>query len=380
MEYDENERTKLESSTKNSIRELRKKKKQNISNTIINPQIIILILLLIILIILFLNTIQKQKNLFNKKLKEYEIIYNMTLSNITKHFNQKIDILQIENENLKEKLRTIILTKNFKEEKLNTNGTEKAKIVAITYGSEWYEKAVEYNGKSAYELAKVDKWYGYTPKDIDADFKEKNEYILSNSRGAGYWLWKPYFILRTMKEKLNYGDYLIYSDAGILFVDKAQKIVDFIESKNVEMYLHRLPHLEKEYTKRDAFILMGADMPFYAETGQFNAAFQIYKKSKFTEHFLEEYLYYAKDKRIITDDQNVLGRENYAGFVDHRHDQSILSLLTKKYGQVNANKMNVDLNIVKNFEELMPTIFCHHRMGSMESYESLKEYCKNMNS
>ena len=66
MEYDENERTKLESSTKNSIRELRKKKKQNISNTIINPQIIILILLLIILIILFLNTIQKQKNLFNK--------------------------------------------------------------------------------------------------------------------------------------------------------------------------------------------------------------------------------------------------------------------------------------------------------------------------
>ena len=117
------------------------------------------------------------------------------------------------------------------------------------------------------------------------------------------------------------------------------------------MYLHRLPHLEKHYTKRDAFILLGADLPFFSETGQFNAAFQVYKKSKFTEIFLEEYLYYAHDKRIITDDENTLGKPNYEGFIDHRHDQSILSLLTKKYSQVNANKMNIDVEIAKISQE-----------------------------
>ena len=247
--------------------------------------------------------------------------------------------------------------------------------MAISYANELYKTQLEFNKKSALETAKVDEFYAYGPEDIDDEFKKKNEYILSQGRGNGYWLWKPYFLLKTLKTKLNNGDYLIYSDACILYIDKAQKIVDFINSRNAEMYLHRLPHLEKHYTKRDAFILLGADLPFFSETGQFNAAFQIYKKSKFTEIFLEEYLYYAQDKRIITDDENTLG-PNYEGFIDHRHDQSILSLLTKKYSQVNANKMNINVEIVKNFTELMPTIFCHYRQMGFSSYEDLKKNCK----
>ena len=141
------------------------------------------------------------------------------------------------------------------------------------------------------------------------------------------------------------------------------------------MYLHRNPQLERQYTKRDAFILLGVDSPFYSETGQFNAAFQIYKKTRFTEAFLEEYLYYSQDRRIITDDPNKLGKENYNEFKDHRHDQSILSLLTKKYAQVNANKANIDINIVKNFTELMPTIFCHFRKMRFDNFSEVKKYC-----
>ena len=222
----------------------------------------------------------------------------------------------------------------------------------------------------------VDEFYAYTPGDIDEEFKEKNKDILSRGSGNGYWLWKPYFLYKTLKTKLKDGDYLIYSDAGILYIDKAQLIVDFLNERKAEMYFHRLPHLEKHYTKRDAFILLGADLPFFTETGQFNAAFQIYKKSRFTEIFLEEYLYYAQDKRIISDDPNTLGLENYEGFIDHRHDQSILSLLTKKYSQVNANKMNIDVDIVKNFTELMPTIICHYRKMGFKDYEDLKNICK----
>ena len=163
-----------------------------------------------------------------------------------------------------------------------------------------------------------------------------------------------------------------------MYVEPAQKLVDFLKEKKLDMYLHRLPHLEKQYTKRDAFILLGVDQPFYAETGQFNAAFQVYRKTKFTEFFLGEYLYYAQDKRIITDDANVLGVSNYPEFRDHRHDQSILSLLTKKYGQVNANKTNLELDDVKKFVEVMPTVFCHYRQRGVSNYESLKEMCKDV--
>jgi len=41
----------------------------------------------------------------------------------------------------------------------------------------------------------VDEYYNYGPNDIDNEFKKKNIEILSQKRGNGYWLWKPYFIL-----------------------------------------------------------------------------------------------------------------------------------------------------------------------------------------
>lgn len=329
------------------------KKHEKISNYIFFSIIFILFVLIIIYIIY--KIISTERNAFYKKI--------LTL-------NEQKDIIETNNKIIKKEYE------NYKNQMVFYN---KSKIVAISYGSNEFKNHLEYLQKSALEIAKVDEFYGYTPDDIDKDFKNKNSYILSQSRGNGYWLWKPYFIVKTFKNYLQDGDYLIYSDAGTFYTDRAQLLVDFLNERGAQMYLHRLPHLEKYYTKRDAFILLGADLPFFTETGQFNAAFQVYKKSKFTEIFLDEYLYYAQDKRIITDDENELGLPNYDGFIDHRHDQSVLSLLTKKYSQVNANKMNINVTIVKNFTELMPTIFYHYRRGSYKNYEDLKKHALEAN-
>ena len=373
--YDENEEVDLKYGESRHERNNRKriKNKKNIKKKITTNRIFWLIILfafaLIVLIFIF-------KRMLNNERDAYESI-------IQKMTEEKQ--LLIKNNSILEREKKYY--KNLSEiyfERLDKNMdvddvlNKKYKIVAISYGSEQYDKQLEYNGKSALEIAKVNEFYGYKPKDIDHDFREKNKYILDKGRGNGYWLWKPYFLYKTLTEKLNYGDYLIYADAAIMYVDSAKKLVDFLKEKKLDMYLHRLPHLERQYTKRDAFILLGVDQPFYAETGQFNAAFQIYRKTKFTEFFLGEYLYYAQDKRIITDDSNELGVSNYEDFRDHRHDQSILSLLTKKYGQVNANKTNLDINLIKNYQEVMPTIFCHYRQRGVGSYEDLKEMCKDV--
>ena len=373
--YDENEEVDLKYGESRHERNNRRriKNKKNIKKKITTNRIFWLTILfafvLIILILIF-------KRMLNQERDAYEsIIQKMT----------EEQQLLIKNNSILEREKKYY--KNLSEiyfERLDKNMdvddvlNKKYKIVAISYGSEQYDKQLEYNGKSALEIAKVNEFYGYKPKDIDHEFREKNKYILDKGRGNGYWLWKPYFLYKTLTEKLNYGDYLIYADAAIMYVDSAKKLVDFLKEKKLDMYLHRLPHLERQYTKRDAFILLGVDQPFYAETGQFNAAFQIYRKTKFTEFFLGEYLYYAQDKRIITDDSNELGVSNYEDFRDHRHDQSILSLLTKKYGQVNANKTNLDINLIKNYQEVMPTIFCHYRQRGVGSYEDLKEMCKDV--
>ena len=40
----------------------------------------------------------------------------------------------------------------------------------------------------------------FNKNEIDADFQQNNENILSCSRGGGYWLWKPYIINETLKK------------------------------------------------------------------------------------------------------------------------------------------------------------------------------------
>ena len=251
----------------------------------------------------------------------------------------------------------------------------KPKIVAISYADQSFQNQLLINKKTALEVGKVDEYYSYGPNDIDINFKEKNKDILSKKRGNGYWLWKPYFILKTLKEKLNEGDYLIYTDAGILYMNSTYIIIDSLKKKNADMWMIRLKYIEKQYTKRDAFILLGADLPFYTDTNQYMAGIQVYKKSKFTEKFLEELLYYSQDKRIITDEPNILGFKNYKEFIENRHDQSVLSILIKKYGQVNSGKTNMKINEIKQRNIFIPFIFCIYRRKKFLDYNDIKEKC-----
>ena len=266
---------------------------------------------------------------------------------------------------------------NFKFDR-NKNCHKKPKIIAISYSNKGFQRQLKINKKSAIEVGKVNEYYSYGPEDIDHEFKEKNKDILSRKRGNGYWLWKPYFILKTLKEKLNEGDYLIYTDAGILYMNSTWKIIEFLEKKEADMWAIQTHYIERWYTKRDAFILLGADMPFYSETPQYLAGIQVYKKSKFTEKFLEEVLYYSQDKRIITDDPNSLGYKNYKRFRDNRHDQTILSIMIKKYGQANFGKTNISLNKLQKQKNFMPYIFCIYRRKFFKNYDDIRNKCNRI--
>jgi len=246
----------------------------------------------------------------------------------------------------------------------------KPKIVAISYGNDLYKKQLQVNKKSAIEVGEVDEYYSYGPNDIDPVFREKNKDILNRKRGNGYWIWKSYFINKTMIEKLNYGDYLIYADAGILYMNSSHLLIDF-------MWAYKLTILEKSYTKRDAFILMDADTPYYYDTNQYMAGIQIYKKSNYTVKFIQEWLNYCQDERIITGIKNTLGHHNYPGFIENRHDQTALSILIKKYGEANSGSSNMTLDELKQRKHIiMPNIICMYRRKPFKDYDDIKEKCK----
>jgi len=201
--------------------------------------------------------------------------------------------------------------------------------VAISYATEKYSKQLKYNTKTAYKKAKFDKVIEYGPKDIDRDFYEKFKHILMQKKGAGYWLWKAYCIDKAIKQ-LNYGDYLFYCDASAFYTRPIDPLIKCMEKNNEDIMVFELPLIEKQWTKKGTFILMDCDEDRYSNSNQILASYILLKKTIKSELFVSEYLDYCCNDKIISDKKNEFG-ENLDGFLEHRYDQSILSLLSKKH-------------------------------------------------
>ena len=202
--------------------------------------------------------------------------------------------------------------------------------ILINYANHVFRESQKLNSLTGKEVGLFDKVISYSPKDIQPDFFERNKKILSQKKGNGYWLWKPYFIKKTL-ETLNFGDFLFYCDSGSYFIKPITPLIELSLDTGHDIISFELPHLERVWTKRDAFILMDCDSRKYSESKQRLASFSLWKKSGFTMDFINENLNYAQDERVITNLKNQCGYRNYPGFREHRHDQSIFSLLLKKH-------------------------------------------------
>jgi hypothetical protein len=163
------------------------------------------------------------------------------------------------------------------------------------------------------------------------------EFVKKNRRGYGYWLWKPLVILNRMNDTSD-GDIIIYADAGcgISIKDEARvKFKEWIQHVN-EHPTHRISfrmhHKEEHYTKADVFKYMNCDADEYKQTGQGIGGIQIYVNNTENKLFLNELLHHmtVENYHYLTDSPSKIS--NSPGFIDHRHDQSLLSLMMKKYG------------------------------------------------
>lgn len=173
---------------------------------------------------------------------------------------------------------------------------------------------------------------------LDPLFKTQNAHILRHSRGSGYWLWKPFVILKRLTE-LQEGDVLCYCDSSYRFLSDARKIADeWLNDGDIGACNNKSnntswkEHTDRKYTKYDTFELMkvpsGNERELIKSTPQAWAGFVLLRKSDASMSFVREWLHYAQNAQIITDQRSVMGEED-PGFLDNRHDQSIYSILLK---------------------------------------------------
>ncbi len=258
--------------------------------------------------------------------------------------------------------------------------------ILINYADLTYFESRRNNTISGTEVAGFDKVIEYTRSSIDAEFQDKHSGILNQTRFAGYCLWKPYIILKTVQE-VDDDDMVFYCDAGCTFIGDMQPYFDICEKEKNGLILFRSNQLNETWTKRDCFHLMGMDSLAYTKTEHLCASFVLCKKTDFVLDFLSEWLEYMKDPRIATDMPNACGLDNYPVFRDHRADQSVLSLLSRYHNvsllkdltqfgnefddpryrkESKAMKETgvigyIDGPIIKRDEDDLPQVIHHHR-------------------
>lgn len=206
--------------------------------------------------------------------------------------------------------------------------------IFVTYSNDYYAEVRDFACKMAMEKGHFDKVLCYTPNDIDQHFFHDNKKILETKYGAGLWLWKPYAINKALTEVSQEGDYVFYCDAASFFVRHCRFITNVMKRESRNILACVTPLLEKYFTKEQTFVGMGCESSEYKNTNQFHASFMCFRKCEYTIKFVSEWLNLCCNYDLISVEVTQSEYPNPTYFVAHRQDQSIFSLLCKKYGVV----------------------------------------------
>jgi len=206
----------------------------------------------------------------------------------------------------------------------------------ITYGDEKYKKSRERICKEAEDS----KWFNnvkyFTNNDYDKDFYNKYKKILNLQRGGGYWIWKPYFI-KTYLDNLNDNDILVYIDSGCSINKNNKKEFDrYIEIvKNditgiLGFQYTNLFYQEKKWNIQEVFNYFNVeDNIDILDSPQICGGIQIIHKKPKSIEIINKWYNVIEDNILLFTDNYSKEQKEY--FRDHRHDQSIQSVIKKIY-------------------------------------------------
>lgn len=218
-------------------------------------------------------------------------------------------------------------------------------ISFISYGNDTYKDARDRIQSQATTMGcfngqiKV-----YTPEDLSADFKAAVGDVLNESRGGGYWIWKPY-IIADMLSKLNTDDILVYADAGCTLqpvgVPRLKEYAEMISPKSGKSILAmRLldgtkygpgGFLQKKWTSTPIFEYFNQAIDGeFANSSQILCGVVICRKCPESEKVIGRWLEVARSRPdLFTDRHNEESKKSNPAFIDNRHDQPIFSMIVQ---------------------------------------------------
>jgi hypothetical protein len=162
--------------------------------------------------------------------------------------------------------------------------------------------------------------------DLGGEFLARCHDHFNYLKGAGYYVWKSR-VVQIALERMAEGDELLYLDSSIELSDPAKSMFKLLEKQDIVPFFQ--PYYEKNWTKTDLILKLKAP-PDHLETVQPMAGVILLRKTPAVVSLINEWVELSCDLHLIDDSPSIA--PNHPHFQEHRHDQSIWSLLLKREG------------------------------------------------
>lgn len=208
----------------------------------------------------------------------------------------------------------------------------------------------------------IDFILNYRRSHLDTTFVKQNFSVLNQKKGAGFWLWKPWIILKTL-ETVPENDIVIYMDTGVVFRNPITPLLDLAKDHEVILFEYdpdKYWGKPINITKREIFIALDCDTEKCHQGKHIWAGAAILKNTPKTRAFIKQWLSYCRNETLLTDKLDTT--RQYPEFHKQYHDESILNTM------YNKNPNDVYLLQSKIFFQKYAT--WHHRHPNNE-YDSL---------
>jgi hypothetical protein len=205
--------------------------------------------------------------------------------------------------------------------------------------------------KQALNMKIYDDIFIFSEKDLPGSFSKKFKGKLTmGTRGYGYWVWKPQILLNVLSQ-IKDGDIIQYTDAGChLNLNGVKRLKQYFalaqNSKNGILAFQAgnpfsIPNVDnrifpllpdKHWIKGDLLdyfhVRNDAEL---LDSPTIGAGVIFIRKCPESIAIIREWLDIIEYDFSLVDDSPSLS-SNLPGFIEHRHDQAIFSILCKKYG------------------------------------------------
>jgi hypothetical protein len=196
------------------------------------------------------------------------------------------------------------------------------------------------NEMNIYENIKI-----YKEEDLPENITKQIHgfYSLKQKRLYGYACWKA-FIIKDFLKSVPENSIVQYSDIGCHFnlngKSRLLEYMDICEKNNILGFQYYKPnhdfnknldyqkYIERDYTKKRLLEYLKVENDeSILNSSQFWSGTIFFKNNQFSLNFLSEWKKLSSINNLI--DDSLLNEKSELSFVEHRHDQSIFSLLCK---------------------------------------------------